>query len=727
MRLTRQIALALAFLLAATPSFSQELLGFDRSSFGSVVLSRNQSAGADIQLELSVGSYNNESIQNYSDDSVFAKMGRSVGRLDILTDQGIFPCTAFIVSKSHILTNYHCVPGILDNEQAGATRIDAVQFVAGYVQQGVEDGTKTYIVSPTPVEANQELDYAILEVIGNPSATYGMLALANRQPKDRDPYWVIGHPMGEAQRISREKCRANTPALSDNRLLHTCDTLPGNSGSPVIDASLQQVIGLHHAGSRKDSVNFAIPMALILERSKVLKPHAGGTGNGQNGNGQNSGGGWGQPNDNSGGTQVAGNDNTDFCDELYSEAKAYSACFAYQVYAESCKSHTYVRFAQAYIQANCAEVPEPPQPKPEDDVTYNPPKPSGPLRPWCTSNRLNATEAAICASPYLAGLDEEMTQLYWQRDASSINASQVNWLKNQRNACGSNESCIANAYNQRIAFLKTPTTTPVAKPGSYTLPSSRCYIVVASRPSVAEAKQFIHSGLQDTSGVRIFHSENGYYGITVATVNKSEANYYLNNWKSQNRIPQDSYCASGRNFVTEIAWQGGGTTHTPTPSTRTLWVDNNNGGGLNLRSGPGTGYPIVDEMPAGMKVTEQSRQGNWSQLLLPTGTRGWAHNGYLTTSKPYVRQCWANVVNVGHISTYNTNTGAGFLSVRSKPTTKSGSRISELYRGDRVKVVAQRNGWARVQCVSGQCQNPYRGTAGAIGWAYGKYLSIRCE
>ena len=255
------IAATLLFACQATTARSQDLVGFDRSSFGNVVLSRNQSAGSgsDVEFELSFGAYNNESIRNYSSESVFSKMGRAVGRLDILTDAGIFPCTAFIVDQKYLLTNHHCVPGILDNEKAQATRIDAVQFVAGYVQQGVEEGTKTYTVSPTPVETHKDLDYTLLEVIGDPSAKYGKLALSDQQAHDGDPYWVIGHPMGEAQRISREQCRANAPALSNNRLLHTCDTLPGNSGSPVIDAGLQQVIGLHHAGSKKDSVNFCDP------------------------------------------------------------------------------------------------------------------------------------------------------------------------------------------------------------------------------------------------------------------------------------------------------------------------------------------------------------------------------------------------------------------------------------------------------------------------------------
>ena len=270
MKLTRLfISFALAVLSVASTAQSQDLMGFDRASFGSVVLSRTQAVGTGIQLELSVGSYENEPISNYK-GTIFADIGKSVGRLDVLTDKGVFPCTAFIVSKQHILTNYHCSLGLLDDERIGATRIDASQFVAGYTQTGVDEGTKKYTVIPTPVEFSAELDYAVLEVIGNPSQEYGELKLASLVPADRAPFWVIGHPQGKGQHISREKCRASTPAVSRNTLLHTCDTLPGNSGSPVIDAGLQVVVALHHAGIANDSVNAAILMSKILENSIVL-------------------------------------------------------------------------------------------------------------------------------------------------------------------------------------------------------------------------------------------------------------------------------------------------------------------------------------------------------------------------------------------------------------------------------------------------------------------------
>lgn len=716
-----------------TPGSAQDFVGFDRSDFGKVVLSRTQSAG--VELELSVGSYNNESITNYSTDSIFARIGHSVGRLDILTDTGIFPCTAFIVSRSHILTNYHCVPGILNNPATKATRIDAVQFVAGYTQQGVEEGTRSYVVSPTPVEAHEDLDYAILEVIGNPSAEYGMLELSDREANDGDPYWVIGHPMGEAQRISREQCRANRPALSDNRLLHTCDTLPGNSGSPVIDASLQKVVGLHHAGSTRDAVNFAIPMRLILERSTVLEaalapgtvvPGAGGTPDQVDappdvpGSGRKPG-----P-----GVEAPETSATAICDALYAEAKTYNACFAYRAYAAQCPDHPYLTFADGYLADNCnTDTATLPPEKPPVEPT---PPPAN-LRPWCASRDLNPSETAICEDPYLAGLDADLETAFAQRPTGGGDAGQFTWLLTKRDACGGDRTCLGTEMSYRIAYLRDLAAKPVPvpapeTPGNYRLPDHRCYITVASRTTVAAARSFIETELTTFRDPRVWRSENGNYGVTVGEVNRSASVWAIAQYKQANRVPQDSYCTSGRTFVAEVAWrEGSAAPYPPEPATRTMYVDNNNEGGLNLRSGPGSNYSELAEMEPGTQVQILGQSGDWSRLRTPDGQIGWSATRYLTPSKPHVRVCTGTVVNLQPVSRYSPSNSNSFLSVRTKPSTQTGTKIAEVYQGDRLKVVAQRSGWARVSCLAGQCQHPYYGNSGFIGWASQKYMSIRCQ
>lgn len=251
---------------------AQDIIGFPREDFGKVVLSQKQLGGSgDSELEANIGNYNNEPISKYGPTSVFAKLGRPIGRLDILTDAGTFPCTGFLISEKYLITNYHCVPGIIDNTRVRAKRIEAVQLVLGYIQEGVEENARKFSVSPAPVEKNKELDYAILEVFGSPGRKFGKIQLTYTAPLDNAPYWIIGHPMGEAQRISREGCSSATPAVSGGRLRHKCDTLPGNSGSPVFDLASQSAIALHHAGSKRKSINYAIPFSQILKKSQILQ------------------------------------------------------------------------------------------------------------------------------------------------------------------------------------------------------------------------------------------------------------------------------------------------------------------------------------------------------------------------------------------------------------------------------------------------------------------------
>ncbi|MCC1492221.1 trypsin-like peptidase domain-containing protein [Cognatishimia sp. F0-27] len=713
------VAAAFAACFAASALPAQDFVGFDRASFGSVVLKRNQTAGAgDVSLELSVGSYNNESITNYSDDSIFARIGLSVGRLDILTDNGVFPCTAFIVSSRHVLTNYHCVPGILDNERARATRIDAVQFVAGYTQTGVEEGTQKFVVLPNPVEAHQDLDYALLEVIGNPSADYGMLELSDRTPRDGDPYWVIGHPMGEAQRISREQCRANRPAVSGARLLHTCDTLPGNSGSPVIDASLQKVVGLHHAGSKKDSVNFAIPMHAIIARSEVLEAAL-----------RAPGGGTVRPpvTDASpppvdpGPVVTPDAPEANICDTLYAEAKNFGRCFAYEAYIQRCDAHTFAPFAAAFIADQCS-APETPVEKPPAPMA------KAPLRPWCANGGLNATERAICGSEWLAGLDADLERAYRTQSGKATAAQQRAWIANTRNACGSNETCIGRETSSRVAYLTAPVAAPPPSGGAdyrlvrgnYQLPSGQCYIVTASRASVAEARAFVRQWFAGRNGVRIFQSQNGFFGITVETIATSRSDWRLNQLKSQGAIPGDSFCSSGRLYVAEVVRAAGGG---DAGGGRVMYADNNADGGLNVRSGPGTQFNDFTEIAPGTALTVRRSSGNWSNVTLPNGREGWVYTPLLTATKPYVQQCSARVV---RLDPRNWGGSNSYLNMRDKPSTAA-RKVSEVYLDDSVRVLAQRDGWARIACVSGGCTNPNNGQARATGWSSAKFLSIRCN
>ncbi|MBY6115673.1 serine protease [Mameliella alba] len=225
---------------------SAQAVEFDPSDFGKLVLAPRQSAGANgLAFEQAFGDYQNEPIITYSQNSLPRRVGRPVGRLDVLYSNGkTGVCTAFIVDHQHILTNNHCIPRI------GGLGVQAAQFVVGYVDGGHGRGAEKFQVAVQPVETSVPLDYSVLRVFGDPSAKFGAVELVSDAPENGEPLWIIGHPQGQAQHISREGCAADDPAVSpEGKLVHSCDTLGGNSGSPVFRVSDRKVVGLRPARS----------------------------------------------------------------------------------------------------------------------------------------------------------------------------------------------------------------------------------------------------------------------------------------------------------------------------------------------------------------------------------------------------------------------------------------------------------------------------------------------
>ncbi|KUF11717.1 right-handed parallel beta-helix repeat-containing protein [Pseudoponticoccus marisrubri] len=323
-RLPASLARALAVLLLGAASGSaQEPIAFLPEDFGKIVVTPRQSLGG-IEFEQAIGSYQNEPVSDYGENSAPRRIGRAVGRLDLLYNNGKTGfCTAFVLDDKHLMTNHHCVPGI---DTGG---VKAAQFVAGYVEQGREAGAERFTVDPSVVASDVGLDFAVLRVFGRPADRFGTLELVKDAPEDGELYWIIGHPMGQAQHISREGCAASLPAVSDaGKLVHTCDTLGGNSGSPVIRVSDRRVVGLHHAGDSRSGVNFAIPMSQIMARSPVVAAFA--------------------PED----SAAPG----DTCTALWNEARELG-CDGYAVFLDQCADHLFTPLAQGLMTRACTAQP----------------------------------------------------------------------------------------------------------------------------------------------------------------------------------------------------------------------------------------------------------------------------------------------------------------------------------------------------------------------------------
>ena len=58
---------------------------------------------------------------------------------------------------------------------------------------------------------------------------------------------------------------------------------------------------------------------------------------------------------------------------------------------------------------------------------------------------------------------------------------------------------------------------------------------------------------------------------------------------------------------------------------------------VNIRSGPGTGYGVIDQLSPGDDVAVTSMSGGWCEVSIP-GPNGWVNCAYLTSSgynRPY--------------------------------------------------------------------------------------------
>jgi len=209
---------------------------------------------------------NFEDIAGFSQGNRYRQIANPVGRLDLLIDLGgqqvTSTCTAWVISPSLIMTNYHCVPG-----HEGT--IMAAQLVMNYLTTGQpQNEIDFYEVATVPIEANPDLDYAVVEVAGDPTARYGQVDIDARDPADGEELFIIHHPMGKPKKITRRNCR-NARIAEDGDFHHYCDTLGGSSGSPIFSDNDLSLVGLHYAGLDRQ-YNMAKRLERIVAQSEVL-------------------------------------------------------------------------------------------------------------------------------------------------------------------------------------------------------------------------------------------------------------------------------------------------------------------------------------------------------------------------------------------------------------------------------------------------------------------------
>ncbi|MBS9783276.1 MAG: WG repeat-containing protein [Pasteurella sp.] len=94
-------------------------------------------------------------------------------------------------------------------------------------------------------------------------------------------------------------------------------------------------------------------------------------------------------------------------------------------------------------------------------------------------------------------------------------------------------------------------------------PNNECAVIVASRQTVDEVKDYINENVQDKSKVKVYKSSNGWNAITVAMLKPDEVEPVITEWKASGKIPQDSFCSRGQNLNEEVVLNDKPTTSQP--------------------------------------------------------------------------------------------------------------------------------------------------------------------
>jgi len=206
----------------------------------------------------------------YKEDSALQRAAASVAKLVFVREGGGYTCTGFMVSDSLMLTNRHCI--------STAAECRTAQAIFGY-ELGEKNTLRTgpqHACQEVVKVGGPDLDYALLRLKGAPGRTFGKLVLKADVPAENAKLVMVQHPYGEAKQVSREDCAIKTvsaPSYESSRETdfgHTCDTLNGSSGSPMLNEKME-AIGLHHLGfdlssrrwgreNRAVSIQFILPL-----------------------------------------------------------------------------------------------------------------------------------------------------------------------------------------------------------------------------------------------------------------------------------------------------------------------------------------------------------------------------------------------------------------------------------------------------------------------------------
>lgn len=191
-----------------------------------------------------------------------------VGRL---TAEGSGHCTGWLIGAPNcVITNRHCIT--TDGTPSGplvdvTTRGIEFNFECDECEDGLCTPADAYPVIAL-IHENPDLDYAILQVAGDPAAVWGTLGVDSEPPIVSEAIYEIHHGGTLRKGFDEGTVVANhVPGICDPgaeaEVSITAIASGGASGSPVFRASNHCVMAICHCGP-DCAPGFALPMSAII-------------------------------------------------------------------------------------------------------------------------------------------------------------------------------------------------------------------------------------------------------------------------------------------------------------------------------------------------------------------------------------------------------------------------------------------------------------------------------
>jgi V8-like Glu-specific endopeptidase len=179
--------------------------------------------------------------------------------------------SGFMIASDLLVTNHH----VVENVQTA---------IAGtytfFYELGRDGKQKPVIAASAHAEGifytNKELDYTVIQLADVPSFGEPLKPRPVVMHRD-DRVTIIQHPGGHYKKVSLQN---NFVAYADSRVVqYTTSTMPGSSGSPVLDDDFR-VVAIHHSGGmiaepdtqRRYLRNEGISMVSILQDIQLQAP-----------------------------------------------------------------------------------------------------------------------------------------------------------------------------------------------------------------------------------------------------------------------------------------------------------------------------------------------------------------------------------------------------------------------------------------------------------------------